>query len=111
MLWAYLCGLFRCVVRPGFSRRDAVGFIFGMAIPLTAWQLRDEVIESAIDVLDWQLLAGLIVVLLLRAIAAPYVIWKEQIAYISELRQELDDPPPREAGGPVRQERNLPPSS
>jgi hypothetical protein len=90
MLWAYTNRFLACVFRPRLTWRDVAAFVLGFMVPLGVWLTREEAGEFAMNIVSSEFLAGLGVVLLLRLICAPYIIWRELIAYISELHQELD---------------------
>jgi hypothetical protein len=89
MLWAYVGRLLRSVFRPRFTSRDAAALILGLAVLPCLWLIGGQVFEF-IQAVGLELLAGLIFVALLRVAAAPYRVWRAQIAYIRELHRELD---------------------
>jgi hypothetical protein len=90
MLWAYTNRFLECVFRPRLTWRDVAAFVLGFMVPLGVWLAKEEAGEFAMSIVSSEFLAGVGVVLLLRLICAPYIIWRELIAYISELHQELD---------------------
>jgi hypothetical protein len=91
MLRTYVHRILGHIFCPRLTWRDAFAFLLGVAIPLTVWLTVDEIIEFANELIGWELLAGLGLVILIRAIAAPYDMWRELILHVSELHREMDD--------------------
>ena len=90
MLWAYVNRILRCVFNPTFTWLDAAGLLLGLLVPPMVWLTGGPIAELAIDVVSWELIAGLVFLMALRAIAAPYLMWRELISYVSDLHRELD---------------------
>lgn len=91
MLRAYLRKLFAFVFCSRFTWRDAPGFLLGLAVPLIIWLASGASSESAHEIGSWEILAGIGLVVLLRAVVASYVMWRELTIYVSQLHRELDD--------------------
>jgi hypothetical protein len=84
----YLHGLTARVFRSRMTWCDALAFIFGAAVPLTVWFVAGEFVG---DLMWAELLASLGSVVLMRAIIAPYDMWRELILHVKELHREMDD--------------------
>lgn len=90
MVWAYVCRLFGCVFRSSLTARDVIAFVFGVAALLVLWLTSDEHGDALMEIVSLELIAGLSLVLVLRSICAPYAVWRELIAYVTEPNRELD---------------------
>jgi hypothetical protein len=91
MLRTYVYRFLGQVFRPRLTWRDGIAFVLGIAVPMAIWSAADDFIEFAADQVWTELLAGLALVVLMRAVAAPYDMWRELLVYISELHREMDD--------------------
>jgi hypothetical protein len=91
MLRAYVQRFLGHVFQPRLTTRDVIAFLFGLAVPLALWFVADEFIQFPADRVWPELLVGLALVVLMRAIAAPYDMWRELLTHVSELHRELDD--------------------
>jgi hypothetical protein len=93
MLWAYINRFLLCAFRPQLTWADVIAFLLGFFIPLAAWFASEESddFRMSMSMIRDEFLVGIIFVLLLRFICAPYLIWRELIAYVSELHRELDE--------------------
>ena len=91
MLWAYINRFLLCAFRPQLTWADLIAFVVGFFIPMMVWFVSEVPDDFRMSMIRDQFLVGLIVVLLLRFICAPYLIWRELIAYVSELHRELDE--------------------
>jgi hypothetical protein len=90
MLLTYLGRFLVHVLRPQFTWCDSLAFLVGVSLPVITWLVDDAVIEFALDLVGWELLAGLGLILLVRAFAAPYLMWRELMVHVSQLHRELD---------------------
>jgi hypothetical protein len=90
MLRAYIIRLFICALRPKLTWADVITFMLGFFAPLIVWLVGEEDHEFRISTIRDEFLVGIIVLLVLRFICAPYLIWRELIAYVCELHRELD---------------------
>ena len=91
MFRTYVHRLLGQVFRPRLTGRDVIAFVLGVAVPLAIWFAAEEITEFAADLVWTELLAGLALVVLMRAVAAPYDMWRELLIHISELHREMDD--------------------
>lgn len=91
MLRTYAHRFLGQVFQPRLTWRDGIAFVLGIAVPLAIWFAAGDLIELAADQVWTELLAGLALVVLMRAVAAPYDMWRELLVHISELYREMDD--------------------
>lgn len=91
MLRAYVHRFLGHVFEPRLTARDVIAFAFGLAFPLTIWFVADEFIAFPVERVWPELLAGVALVVLTRAIVAPYDMWRELLMHVSELHREMDD--------------------
>ena len=89
MHYAYISRVLRLVLRPALTWWDVGGFVAGLSLPLINL-MTDEAFYLADGVIFDALLVGLFAVFIVRVLVAPYLIWRVQILYISELHQKLD---------------------
>jgi hypothetical protein len=91
MLRIFLHGFLARVFRPRVTWRDVFAFMLGVAIPLAFWLVADEFTELAANPVWTELLAGFGLVILVRAVVAPYDMWRELIVQVREMHREIDD--------------------
>ena len=64
--------------------------MLGFFAPLIVCLVGEEYEEFRMSTIRDEFLVGIIVLLVLRFIGAPYLIWRELIAYVCGLHRELD---------------------